>query len=343
MKKIYMDFEMNMNNTKNKREGFKADLIAIGAIKYDTKTKEIEKFKSLIKPIFTKTVYPHIEELTHITTEDLENAPTYESVMRSFKHWLGNFDEIEGIYTFGNLDLTCFKNTDRISSQKNNHPRFLNNIQSFFVDIKEKYLRYGIKCMNYISLTHLLELSNTEFSGDAHDPLYDAYNLHILDEVLEKDQDIRNYLIIQDINKNPYNQIDTSIDYKIKDYERYLYHNEGNYTIDELSIDILSMVGRYVYSTRQIKVRNIDLVKDIMKKLDTVDKLRGIKDGYFYVLNNFYLDLMDLYGDALLYKLSQEEYEDEMDNILDLFIEDMEYENIFIDIKVEFEPAESLT
>ncbi len=40
--------------------------------------------------------------------------------------------------------------------------------------------------MNYISLTHLLELSNTEFSGDAHDPLYDAYNLHILDEVLEK-------------------------------------------------------------------------------------------------------------------------------------------------------------
>ena len=343
MKKIYMDFEMNMPNSKGKRDGFKAEIIAIGAIKYDIKTGKIDKFKSLIKPITNQEVFPHIEELTHITTKDLENAPTYERVMREFKSWLGIFSEIEGIYTFGNLDLTCFKNTDRISSQKNNHPRFLNNIQSFFVDIKEKYLRYGIKCMNYISLTHLLELSNTEFSGDAHDPLYDAYNLHILDEDLEKDQDIRNYLIIQDINKNPYNQIDTSIDSKIKDYERYLYHNEGNYTIDELSIDILSMVGRYVYSTRQIKVRNIDLVKDIMKKLDTVDKLRGIKDGYFYVLNNFYLDLMDLYGDALLYKLSQEEYEDEMDNILDLFIEDMEYENIFIDIKVEFEPAESLT
>ena len=55
MKKIYMDFEMNMNNGKNKREGFKADLIAIGAIKYDTKTKKMEEFKSLIKPILTKT------------------------------------------------------------------------------------------------------------------------------------------------------------------------------------------------------------------------------------------------------------------------------------------------
>lgn len=344
MKKIYMDFEMNMNNTKNKREGFKADLIAIGAIKYDTKTKKIEKFKSLIKPILTKTVYPHIEELTHITTEDLENAPTYESVMRSFKHWLGDFNEIDGIYTFGNLDLTCFKNTDRISSQKNNHPRFLNNIQNFFIDIKEKYLEYGVKCMNYISLTHLLELSNMKFSGDAHDPLYDAYNLHILDEILEKNQDVRNYLIIQDINKSPYNQIDDEIEAKIKDYEKYLYHKEGNYNIDDLSIDILSIVGRYVYSTRKIKVRNIDIVKDIIKKLDTVDKLRNIKDGYFYVLNNFYLDLMDLYEDALLYNLSQEEYEDEMNNILDLFIEDMEYENIFVDIKVEMQtPAENLT
>lgn len=343
MKKIYMDFEMNMNNSKNKREGFKADLIAIGAIKYDTRTKKIEKFKSLIKPIFTKTVYPHIEELTHITTGDLENAPTYESVMRNFKHWLGNFDEIEGIYTFGNLDLTCFKNTDRISSQKNNHPRFLNNIQDFFVDIKEKYLEYGIKCMNYISLTHLLELSNTKFSGDAHDPLFDAYNLHILDEVLENNQNVRNYLIIQDINRPPYNQIDEEIEQKIKQYEKYLYHNQGDYTIDELSIDILSIIGRYVYSLRTVKVKNIDIVKDIVKRLDTVNKLKNIKDGYFFLLYDFYLDLMDLYKDALLYKLSQEEYEDEMNNIVDLFIEDLEYEKIYIDIKIDKQTAESLT
>ena len=84
-------------------------------------------------------------------------------------------------------------------------------------------------------------------------------------------------------------------------------------------------------------------INDIVKKLDTVDKLRNIKDGYFYVLNNFYFDLMDLFEDAILYKLSQEEYEDEMNNILDLFIEDMEYENIFIDIKVDLQPADSLT
>lgn len=343
MKKIYMDFEMNMNNVKGKKEGFKADLIAIGAIKYDMKTKEIEEFKSLIKPILTKTVYPHIQELTHITTEDLQDAPTYESVMRSFKKWLGDFDSIEGIYTFGNLDLTCFKNTDRISSQRNNHPRFLNNIRSFFVDVKQKYLNYGIKCINYVSLTHLLELSNLKFSGDAHDPLYDAYNLYILDDVLEKNDDIRNYLILQDINKSPFNQIDEDIENKIKNYGEYLYNKSNSYDIYNLSIDIIEIIGKYVNSIRNVKVKNIDIIKDIVKKLDTAEKLRKIKSGYFYILNNFYLDLMDLLDDALLYKLSQEEYEEEMDKIMDLFLEDLEYEHISIDIEMNVEASENLT
>ena len=181
-----MDFEMNMPSSKGKRESFKAEIIAIGAIKYDTKTGKIDKFKSLIKPITNQEVFPHIEELTHITTEDLETAPTYEKVMREFKLWLGMFSEIEGIYTFGNLDLTCFNYTDRLSSQKNNHPRFLNNIRDLFVDIKNKYVNLGIKCMNYVSLKNLLEYANVKCSGDAHDPLYDAYNLYILDKVLEE-------------------------------------------------------------------------------------------------------------------------------------------------------------
>ena len=43
LKKIYMDFEMNMPSSKGKRESFKAEIIAIGAIKYDTKTGKIDK------------------------------------------------------------------------------------------------------------------------------------------------------------------------------------------------------------------------------------------------------------------------------------------------------------
>lgn len=99
--------------------------------------------------------------------------------MRKFKKWLGKIYQIEGIYTFGNLDLMCFNNTDKKSSNKYNHPRFVNNIKNLFVDIKDKYINYGIRCINYVSLKNLLDCANVEFYGDAHDPLYDAYNLFI--------------------------------------------------------------------------------------------------------------------------------------------------------------------
>ena len=168
MKKIYIDFEMNMANTKTKKDMLDADIIAIGAIKYDTDTGEIEKFKSLIKPITNLNIFPHIQELTNISQEDISKAPSYETVMRKFKKWLGELYQIEGIYTFGNLDLMCFNNTDKKSSTKYNHPRFVNNIKNLFVDIKDKYINYGIRCINYVSLKNLLDCANVEFYGDAH-------------------------------------------------------------------------------------------------------------------------------------------------------------------------------
>ena len=44
MKKIYIDFEMNMPNSKGKKAMLNADIIAIGAVKYDDRTGEIEKY-----------------------------------------------------------------------------------------------------------------------------------------------------------------------------------------------------------------------------------------------------------------------------------------------------------
>lgn len=328
MKKIYMDFEMNMPSSKGKRDSFKAEIIAIGAIKYDTKTGKIDKFKSLIKPITNQEVFPHIEELTHITTEDLETAPTYEKVMREFKLWLGMFSEIEGIYTFGNLDLTCFNYTDRLSSQKNNHPRFLNNIRDLFVDIKDKYVNLGIKCMNYVSLKNLLEYANVKFSGDAHDPLYDAYNLYILDKVLEENDKIRDLLIVYDFLKPPFTTLNRELENVFEEYRQYLYDKNGEFDICCLSLEIIKTIKIYISSIKEINIHDIELVRDISKKLESLNTLKDIKDGYFYVLDNLYMDMKELLDDALLYKLNQREYEEELDNILDLFNEDLQMENI---------------
>lgn len=319
-----------MPNSKTKKDLLKADLIAIGAVKYDTNTGKIDKFKSLIKPIMSTEVYPHIEELTQISSKDLINAPSYEEVMRDFKKWLGIYSEIEGIYTFGNLDLTCLNNTDKISSQKYNHPRFINNIRNLFVDIKDKYLDYGIRCMNYISLKNLLTYANLEFSGDAHDPLYDAYNLYVLDDKLEKDERIRDLLIIQDLMKSPFNIVNVDLEDKFEDYKNYFYNKDGDYDINDMSLEVIKTINLYISSLKDIEINNIENLRDINRKLDTIDKIKDIQDGYFYLIENVYYDIKDLLEDLLLYKLNQQEYINEIDSIIDLFIEDLRKENIEI-------------
>ena len=250
MKKIYIDFEMNMANTKTKKDMLDADIIAIGAIKYDTDTGEIEKFKSLIKPITNLNIFPHIQELTNISQEDISKAPSYETVMRKFKKWLGKIYQIEGIYTFGNLDLMCFNNTDKKSSNKYNHPRFVNNIKNLFVDIKDKYINYGIRCINYVSLKNLLDCANVEFYGDAHDPLYDAYNLFILDKTLENSEETRNILMIKDIVRPPFTVINENLEYIFEEYRINLYGNNSEKIHKDISIEILKTIRIYrIYKT----------------------------------------------------------------------------------------------
>ncbi|MBP3929873.1 MAG: exonuclease domain-containing protein [Peptostreptococcaceae bacterium] len=331
MNKIYVDFEMNMSNSKSKRDINNSDIIAIGAVKYNVNTESVDTFKSLIRPVSNISIYPHIEELTKITNEDILDAPCYEEVMRDFKKWLGNFSEIEGIYTFGNLDLTCFTNTDRRSAQKNNHPRFVNNIRDMFIDIKEEYIKKGIRCINYVSLKKLLECSNVEFDGDAHDPLADAYNLLILDKTLSNRKDIRELLIIKDIVKNPFIEINTDLEEVFESYKNSVHNNSIESSIEQMSIEVLKTLKYYIETLVDVDIYNIEILKDIEKKLYTFEKLIGLRQGYFFLIENIYLDMKDLLEDLMYYRLNQSEYEKELKNILDLFEEDMAYENIYID------------
>lgn len=328
MKKIYIDFEMNMSNNKTKKDMLDADIIAIGAIKYDTDTGEIEKFKSLIKPITNTYIYPHIEELTNITQDDILEAPSYEVVMRKFKKWLGELYQIEGIYTFGNLDFTCFNNTDQKSSRKYNHPRFVNNIKDLFIDIKDKYINYGIRCINYISLKNLLDYANVEFYGDAHDPLYDAYNLFILDDTLESSEEVRNLLIIKDIIRPPFTILNKELENRFEEYKANFYKYKDDDIHDDISIEVLSTVIDYIQSIKDIDIYNIEILRDINRKLEVINNLKDLKVGYFFLLENLYFDMKDLFDDLMLYKVTTAEYKEEIENIISLFNEDLLYEGI---------------
>ncbi len=65
-----------------------------------------------------------------------------------------------------------------------------------------------------------------EFKGDAHDPLYDAYNLFILDNTLENSEETRDILTIQDIVRLPFTDINEDLEYRVEDYRNNLYGNK---------------------------------------------------------------------------------------------------------------------
>ena len=205
---------------------------------------------------------------------------------------------------------------------------FVNNIKNLFVDIKDKYINYGIRCINYVSLKNLLDCANVEFYGDAHDPLYDAYNLFILDKTLENSEETRNILTIKDIVRPPFTVINENLEYIFEEYRINLYGNNSEKIHKDISIEILKTIRIYIESIKQIDIYNIEILRDINRKLEVINNLKDLKVGYFFLLENLYFDMKDLFDDLMLYKVTTTEYKEEIENIILLFNEDLLYEGI---------------
>ena len=77
-----------------------------------------------------------------------------------------------------------------------------------------------------------------------------------------------------------------------------------------------------------IDINNIDILRDISKKVVAIEKLINIKEGYFYILENPCLDMEDLLEDLMLYKITKDEYKNEIKTIINLFDDDLKFENI---------------
>ena len=135
-------------------------------------------------------------------------------------------------------------------------------------------------------------------------------------------------MIVYDFLKPPFTTLNRELENVFEEYRQYLYDKNGEFDICCLSLEIIKTIKIYISSIKEINIHDIELVRDISKKLESLNTLKDIKDGYFYVLDNLYMDMKELLDDALLYKLNQREYEEELDNILDLFNEDLQMENI---------------
>lgn len=110
MKKQYivMDLEMNPVAKANKeaKMNLRREIIEIGAVKLDEDFSVIDKFRSYVKPQYSKEISKFITYLTGISASESYNAPDFETALKRFSAWIGcNEDTTSVIYSWSPSDL----------------------------------------------------------------------------------------------------------------------------------------------------------------------------------------------------------------------------------------------
>ncbi len=171
MKHIFVDFEMNAvdKELEKIRAMCPREIIEIGAVALNDNMEEVDSFKRYVKPEFSDEVYERYETITGITTQMLEDAESFGTVLQEFLDWCG---EDYTIYAWSGCDLAQIKAEARTKKFKNEQFEYM--VQNW-VDYQRMFDR-SIKVKIPTSLEHALEISGLSFEGKPHDALCDAQN-----------------------------------------------------------------------------------------------------------------------------------------------------------------------
>lgn len=109
MQYIVLDLEWNQptsyNSAAYKSVGEKLlfELIQIGAVKLNEKMEVVDSFSQMIRPVHYAKLHPRIKRITHITQEELEDAPEFLEAMSRFAAFCG---EDYALLTWGCDDVS---------------------------------------------------------------------------------------------------------------------------------------------------------------------------------------------------------------------------------------------
>lgn len=170
MEYVFIDFEMNQidNAAQNEFKICKNEIIEIGAVKLDDTYKEIDSFKTYVRPVVLP-LNNRIVKLTGITTEMVEDAPEFKSAIDSFIEWCGDADVI---YAWSENDLRQFNKERRIKNYT--HDR-VNVVVSRWKDFQKEFAKL-LGTRRRLALSDAVFYLGEDFQGKEHDALWDARN-----------------------------------------------------------------------------------------------------------------------------------------------------------------------
>lgn len=189
MQYIILDLEWNQPiNYQNRIYRLYGDrlvfeMIQIGAVRVDENLNILDSISIPIQPSCYTVIHPRIRSMTHLTRDNLADAPYFQEAMEQFVNWCG---EDYVLLTWGCDDVSVLQqNLDFFDV----HPQLptLYDIQPLFV--KEFSLN------NRMGLKSAMELMSLEPEEDRyfHDALNDAYYTALVFTHLKNPSDILSY------------------------------------------------------------------------------------------------------------------------------------------------------
>ncbi len=175
MKHIVIDLEMNGIKQKSEaRHIVTTETIEIGAVMLDEKYQEISSFRTYVKPEYNDKIDSVVKELTGITYEMVENAPSFENALRMFTSWCLEVGDDVCIYAWSTNDYIQISKEMILKEypMSSSEERILTTKWSDFQH--EFDFRLGFD--RNVALKAALEMAGLDFVGRAHDALDDARN-----------------------------------------------------------------------------------------------------------------------------------------------------------------------
>ncbi|MBR5110974.1 MAG: exonuclease domain-containing protein [Clostridia bacterium] len=173
MQYIILDLEWNQpisyHSPAFKSVGAKLlfEMIQIGAVKVNESFQVVDSFSQLIQPQHYVRLHPRISRITHITQDDLADAPDFNEAMAAFAQWCG---EDYVLLTWGCDDISVLYQNMAFFKCVTQLPKFY-DAQSLFGEVTGNVKeRKGLK-----AAMEQLEIVPDEDAMPFHNAVNDAY------------------------------------------------------------------------------------------------------------------------------------------------------------------------
>lgn len=170
---IVLDLEFNQDlssfqDTLRFKTKSPFEIIQIGAIKLDEKFQIIGTFNRYVKPTIYAEVSPFIEELTGISTQQLEGEETFPKVFQAFYQFISQADCVFCIWGMSDMK-ELFRNAQYHHLNIKLLPTGYINLQPYVS------VYFGLPSNQLLSLRNTVEALNIPLNYDFHNAYHDAF------------------------------------------------------------------------------------------------------------------------------------------------------------------------